>query len=79
MKRIRLSDLKEEKVGVVQGIVLCDIEKHKRLIELGFVSYTKVEMLKNDRRAKSVVVGVRGYALALDYTIADGIWVEYYE
>lgn len=71
--------MKVEQVAVIQGIVLCDVEKYKRLIELGLVNYTRVEMLKNNRKAKSVVIGVRGYALALDYSIADAIWVEYNE
>jgi len=56
----------------IQGV---DEAKHKRLIELGFVKGTKLEVIKNHFKQGIVVIGIRGFTLCLDYALAEGVFV----
>lgn len=59
-------------INTISGL---DLHKHKRLIELGFISGTKVMVLKNSKSSKTMVIGIRGYTLSIDYMLAEKILV----
>ena len=48
-------------------------EKHKRLLELGFIKGTRVEIIKRTKDA--LLIGIRGYVIALDKDVAGCIFV----
>ena len=75
MVKTRLNQLKNGQVCILDSVELCDYIRKKRLIELGLVKDTKITMLKNNKWSKNVIIGVRGYALTLDYLLASQIIV----
>ena len=72
---MRLCDVENLKCCVLSEIRGLEIAKHKRLVELGFVQGTKIEILKNSRKAKTMVIGIRGYTISIDYLLAENIFV----
>lgn len=75
MEKIYLSQVKTGETVVLSEVQVDNIKKHKRLIELGFVKNTKITMLKN-HKPNGILVGIRGYSLALDNKLADSILTE---
>ena len=68
-----LMELKSDEIGVLYRIENLEKAKHKRLIEMGFVSDAKLEVLRKNKNI--VLVGVRGFTLCLDKRLAEAIKV----
>ena len=71
-KLTKLKDLKNNKC-VISNIQNMQEEKHKRLLELGFIKGTRVEIIK--RTKDTLLIGIRGYVIALDKDVAGCIFV----
>lgn len=74
-KLISLINLKVNKKSVVKKVDDFDQKFKCRLIELGFVNGEKVVVLKNFKNNKTLLVLVRGSVFALDYNLAEKIFV----
>ena len=72
---IKLSEVKNSKFVVVESIEDLEFRLHKRLVDMGFVKGTKVDIIKNDKKRKLVLVGIRGFTISLDYFICSRIMV----
>ena len=70
-----LIDLKAKDKAIIFKILDFDIKQKNRLIEMGFVKNQKIEVVKNFKKTKTMIVLVRGYTLALDYFLAKNIIV----
>ena len=70
---VSLSSLIEKERCVISKIEQIEVAKHKRLIELGFVKDEKLEVLKKNKNL--MIVGLRGYSLCLDCSLAASIKV----
>lgn len=71
MKIMKLSDIKQDGSAVLESIDKIEEKKQKRLLELGFVEGTKIKVLKKSKGL--LLIGVRGYSIALDQEITDKI------
>ena len=74
-KELNLSQINDNSLVVITKIEGLDLKIHKRLIELGFVLNTKIKIIKNNKKSKIMLVGLRGYVLSLDFFIASKIFV----
>ena len=72
---VKLSSLKEKEKSVIFLVEEINQKMNRRLIELGFVKNEKVEVIKNLKRGKNMLIAIRGYVLSLDYFIASKIMV----
>lgn len=73
MELVKLIDVKQGEKVCFCNIDNMQEDKHKRLMELGFVSGTKIEVLKKTKGVS--LVGLRGFAVALDKEILSKIKV----
>lgn len=71
MKIMKLSDIKQDGSAVLESIDKIEEKKQKRLLELGFVEGTKMKVLNKSKGL--LLIGVRGYSIALDKEITDNI------
>ena len=72
---VKLSSLKEKETSVIFLVEEIEQKMNRRLIELGFVKNEKVEVIKNLKKGKNMLISIRGYVLSLDYFIASKIMV----
>lgn len=70
-----LTKTKSGEVVVLNKIEGIELKTHKRLIELGFVSGTKIKVIKVNKQAKLILIGLRGFTLSMDFLIASKIFV----
>ena len=70
-----LCDLKNDEKTVVFELRNFDKKMWARLIEMGFVKQQKISVIKNLKKAKTMIVSIRGYVLALDYNLAKNVIV----
>ena len=70
-----LNQIEQGSLCVIHDKVGLDLARHKRLIELGFVNGTKLKVIKNSKKAKILLVGLRGFSISLDYDLAEKIRV----
>lgn len=71
---VRLSELKQGEQAVLYKIEGLEKAKHKRLLELGFVSGTPLYCIKSNAR-QGLIVGIRSFTLCLDKYLCDKIMV----
>ena len=72
---VKLNSLKNGEKTIVYNIINFDEKMNYRLIELGFVKGEKIEIIKNFKKAKNMLIVIRGYVLSLDYSLAEKIIV----
>ena len=72
---IELIKLKGGQSSAVYSVNEFDKKMNRRLIELGFVKNEKIEVIKNLKKSKSMLIAIRGYVLSLDYIIAEKVLV----
>lgn len=72
---VKLSSLKEKQKAVIYKLELKQEKICRRLIELGFVKNEKIEVVKNLRKGKTMLIAIRGFILSIDYFIAEGILI----
>jgi len=75
MVKTTLNLIEQEKVCVIDSLFDLKQDLHKRLIEMGFVTGAKISVIKNKKRAKIMLISIRGYLLSLDYFIAQRVSV----
>lgn len=66
-----LFELNKGDKGVINNVFGMEEKKIKRLIELGFVPFEKVEVINKQKNI--ILLGIRGYAICLDKQIASHI------
>ena len=69
----KLSNLKQGDKCVIQKLDIQDTAKKKRMIELGFCSGLKVQILKTSKEL--MLVGVLGCSYSIDKDLASKIFV----
>ena len=72
---MNLSSLNEGQVSSIYKVEDINSKMNRRLIELGFVKNEKVEVIKNLRKAKTMLICIRGYVLSLDYTVTNKVFI----
>lgn len=75
MVKKSLCDLTVGEKTVVKKVEMVDKKICARLIEMGFVKNQKIDVVKNFKKTKTMVVIIRGCVLALDYNLAKSIMV----
>ncbi len=70
-----LDKIKTNGVAIICKIEGLEKRKHKRLLELGFTSKTKVKVIKKNNLAKLIMLGIRGYTICMDFNMAKCIFV----
>jgi len=70
-----LTKTKSGELVVLKEINGLEVKTHKRLVELGFVSGVKIKVIKINKQAKLVLIGLRGFTLSMDFLIASKIFV----
>jgi len=74
-KIVKLLELENGAHTAVYKVNEFDKKMNRRLIELGFVKNEKIEVIKNLKKSKSMLISIRGYVLSLDYIIAERVMV----
>ena len=72
-KLIELCFAKDGGIVVFENIKDIETKMHKRLIELGFVKGTKINVIKKTKEL--ILVGIRGFSISLDYKLCEKIFV----
>ena len=70
-KLVTLDLVREGAVAVIDKLNVSELKIYKRLLELGFVKGTKLEVIKKTKQV--LLVGIRGYTLAIDKKITEQI------
>ena len=73
---VKLSALLEREKATICEVKVKDEKLKCRLMELGFVKGQKVQVVKNKKRDKTMLVAVRGALISVDYFIAENIFVK---
>lgn len=72
---MQLCDLNKGQSGEVVGLGLKG-QHLKRMVELGFVKGTLVKIEAIAPKKRTILVGIRGYTLALSEDICKNVFVE---
>jgi len=74
-KFVKLNTIKKDAIVKVYKVIEFDKKMNYRLAELGFVQNEEIKVIKNFKRAKTMLISVRGYVLSLDYFLAENVLV----
>ena len=74
LKNVAISDLRANELGVIVDVNLSG-RQLKRMLELGFVSGTRIKISAISHDGQTFLVAIRGYLLAIDVRVGEKIIV----
>ena len=74
LKNVAISDLRANEIGVIVDVNLSG-RQLKRMLELGFVSGTRIISSAISPDGQTFLVAIRGYLLAIDARVSEKIIV----